>query len=249
MIDHSRFAEEVRLRYLMLLQALTGILATALDSQDPDRGIVRTAMIIDANRATAQFVERFSTDARSIVDTMIKMAIHDSGMVKSPKLTDYHMNELRENAEAVLDELVTNIQSVCDRNVATVVNELRQVKLQASLLQSTGMSKFGALMKSRMGRVGELKFTTPDVLGRKWRSSDYVVSMISKNLVQLYVESFLYCAAVDGDTKAKVVYSDAGHANNGMVFNITGSEGASFDNIRDTIWHPNSTAGVERVHA
>lgn len=248
MIDHALFAQEVRLRYLLLLQALTGIIAKALDAQDINRGSVRTSLLFEATTACNGFLTRFEMDLAVTVQTMVKLAMHDSGMLKNDKLTQGHIDELNENASSVLAEMMLKARTITCGNIATVVNEMRQVKLTASLLQSTGMTQFGALMKSRMGRVGDIRFTSPDSMGRKWRSSDMMVSMISKDLVQLYIESFLYCAALDGDKQARVVYSNRSHINHGVVFNIIGQEGKTFDNIKDLIWHPNSTAGVERVH-
>lgn len=251
MIPHfiAGFVQETRMRYVMLLQSLTGILATALDAINPDSNSVRLVLTNQSFAASSFFLARAGQDMHKAVEAILTAAILDTGMRDSPKMTAEHIRELRDNADLVLEELNMRLRAITIGNTGVVVNELRRVKLTTSLLQSSGMSRFGALMKARMNRVGDLKFVTPDSVGRKWRSSDYIAAMLSKELQQLYVESFLYCAVLDGDQRASVVYSDSNHVNHGLVFAITGDEGPTFDTIKDTIWHPNSTAGVERVHS
>lgn len=249
MFDFHNFAQEVRLRYIMLLQTFTGILATALDDANPDSNSTRSSMIVNAGAASSFFLSRLDQDLHTVIETILSAAVTDAEMMASPKLTPEHVAELHANANSVCEEMMIRMRAITNGNVGAIVSELRRVKLTTSLLQSSGVSRFGALMKARMNRVSDIKFVTHDSMGRKLRSAEYVAGMISKELMQLYVESFLYCAALDGDTVARVVYPDPTHINNGLVFLIAGEEGRTFDTIKDVIWHPNSTAGVQRVHS
>ena len=244
----ASFAQDSRLQYVMLLQSLTGVLATALDGQNPDSGMTRSTMAVHAGETSSLYLSRAEYDLHITVAAVIAGAIADAGMKNSTKITPEHLAVMLDNADQVVEYLATRLRAIAVGNIAVIINELRRLRLTTSLLQISGTSRFGALMQARMGRIGELRFITPDSLGRKWRSTDFVASMISKDLMQLYVESFLYCAALDGDTHAMVIYPDHDHEDNGMIFTIAGDEENTFDNIKDNIWHPHSTAEVQRVH-
>lgn len=249
-LAHLTAARNAAKSHAMLLQAFVGMLALALESKDPVGAVSRKAMVRQAGAAGSHFVSQFEADMTTAVNAIVSMALHDSGAFASDEMHKQRMTDLKDYANSVLAELVASMQVVVNGNVATVMSELRKIRLNASMLQiSRGMTHAGAIMKSRTGRLEEMNFTTPDSAGRKWRSGDYVTSMVSKALLQLYVEAFVYCCAVQGDTTAKVIYPTPGHENDGLVFTILGDDAGCFDNIKDAIWHPNSTAGVQRVHS
>lgn len=248
-IGHVNAAAGAAKSHAMLCKAFVGMLALALESKDQVGAVSRATMINQASAAGAHFVSQFEADMRVLVNSFTSMAVHDSGAYAAEAMTDERMKEVRDFAAGVHAELSAGIQAVVKGNLATLLAELRQIRLGASVLQaSTGISHFGAMLKTRAGRLEELKFTTQDAAGRKWKSGDFVKAMVSKALLQLYVEVFVFCAAVQGDTSARVVYPDPQHAGHGQVFQFAGTGPDSFIAIKDAIWHPNSTAGVERVH-
>jgi hypothetical protein len=248
-LAHLNAGKTAARSHAMLLQAFTGMLALALESKDLAGAASRSTMTKQAAAAGAHYVKQFDADMRAFINSTVSAAVHDSHAHLSDAMTQERMDQVREYADTVHAELVTGMQAVVEGNIATLLRELRQIRLTASMLEtSRGMTAFGAVMKARMGRLEELRFTTADVAGRKWRSVEYVQAMVSKALLQLYVEVFLFCAAVQGDTTARVVYQDPTHEGDGRIFTIAGDGPDSFITIKDAIWHPNSTAGVERVH-
>lgn len=249
-LGHLFAARNARISHEMLLKGFMGTLALALESKDPIGSAARNTMVRQAAAAGTHFVSQFDFDMQTAVSAVLAMALHDSGAYASDKMTQERMDDMRDYAKSVQVELSASMQTIVNGNVASLMNELRQIRLAASMLQvSRGMTSFGAVLKARMGRLEALKFTTMDSAGRKWRSGDYLSAMVSKALLQLYVESFIYCAAVLGDTTAKVIYADPDHEGHGRVFAIVGDGPDSFETIKDVIWHPNSTAGVQRVHS
>lgn len=235
--------------HTMLLKSFLGMLALALESKDPMGNKARTVMLRQATTAGAHFVKQFSADIEAATGVIVSLAVHDSGAYASPAMTQERMDDLKDHARTVHLDLVENMQAVVNGNVGTLLTELRKIRLSASMLQiSRGMTPAGAMMKSRMGRLEELTFTTPDSAGRKWQCGAYVGAMVSKALLQLYVDCFVYCAAVQGDKEIRVVYPDPNHAGHGGVLTIVGDGEDCYETNKDAIWHPNSTAGVQRVH-
>jgi hypothetical protein len=239
--DHIRAGKVAHAQYSMLLQAFRGMLALAIVPVSRLRPEARVKLVAQASAAGHHFVGQFTRDFAAQVNATVANAIHDSGAYAHPELTEERMAGLKEHAASLVEELTNLVNSTVARNIGTVIHEQRQALLAASFM-STGMG-------ARMNRVEKMNFTARDVAGRAWRAPDLVASAVSKAILQLYVEVYLYGAALQGDREAQVVCPDPAHKHSGLVFSIVGSGENCFDTIRDAIWHPNSTAGVQRVHS
>lgn len=248
-IGHITAARAAVLGHTMLLKSFTGMLALALESKNPG-ATPRIVMLKQATAAGAHFVDRFDSDMEATSSAIVSAAVHDSGAYASPAMNQQRLNDLMDHGRTVYLDLVASMQTVVNGNIGALLTELRKVRLSASMLQvSRGMTQAGAMMKSRMGRLEEMNFTTPDAAGRKWQSGTYVSSMISKALLQLYTDCFTFCAAVLGDKQIRVIYPDPNHAGHGGLLTILGDGENCYETNKDAIWHPNSTAGVQRVHS
>jgi hypothetical protein len=235
--------------HAMLLKSFVGMLALALESKDPLGATARMVMLKQASAASAHFIGRFDADMEAAVNAIVNAAVHDSGAYASPAMNRQRMNDVLDHGRAVYLDLVASMQAVVNGNVGQLLTELRKIRLSASMLQvSRGMTPVGAMMKTRMGRLEEMNFTTPDAAGRKWQSGTFVQALVSKALLQLYTDCFVFCAAVQGDKEIRVIYADSNHAGHGGVLTILGDGEDCYETNKDAIWHPNSTAGVQRVH-
>lgn len=234
-----------RNKYVALLHGLTGVFARTLDAKDPTAPAARADMVVQAQSLGYRFVLQFSIDAREALDDAVSRAIRDSGFEVSAEM----VAEMDEYAASVADELTMKMYGVVAANVSTITREQRAIALQTSLLTTRGMTRFGALIQTRLGRVAELDYRIADRAGRKWASRDYVTNMVRHALLQAYVEAYVYILGKNGADTAMVVYDDPEHDRHGMVFSITGQteEFPSYESIKDKIWHPNSTASVTRT--
>lgn len=246
MKPHSQaLMREFAQRYATFIQSLTGIFALALDANDVSGARALALMTADATSASNVFLEHAIDTIRRHGDDAVVSAAQDTG------LYDQGVNmvaalQLQAHIDNIVQELTMKIRAMLATSVAALIGELRKIKLSASL----GASTASTIPKVKPNRVTELKFMIPDGAGRKWKAADFFATTVSKAILQLYVESFIFCLAEQGETHAKVVYPNPQHANHGLVFSIAddGTE-FTFEKIRDAIWHPNSSAEVERVHS
>lgn len=107
------------------------------------------------------------------------------------------------------------------------------------------------MLKDASGGVGRLlqrklekpDFKAVDASGRTWNAKALMGTMVRDYGYQTAIEQQL--AGMAGDL-AVVTYTDPAHANNGLVFSISGKTAGypTFGQIRPTIFHPNATAQV-----
>jgi hypothetical protein len=124
-------------------------------------------------------------------------------------------------AQSALDEI--NIASVRDRLL--VQKAFRRHYLEEQLTRGNN----GGAQR----RINSLQMKVLDAAGRRWDSALWVRSIVRHHLVTTQVETALFCWVKNGLDRAVAVWGDD-------------HEGASYLEIKDQIFHPNSTASVVR---
>lgn len=230
-------------QYRLLLEAISGRFARALDSHDPTTPKARSDFHVGITQDVHTFLASVMGALNAHLEAMKNTAVAASGAsLSTPDATmlSAHIAEIQ-------DELQEILWSVMTRDQATTERELRKVALQVELLQAgTGISKVGALIRVKFGKVRKLRFVQEDRIGRKRASDEYVRSLVRQTLLTAYIESYLFALAKSGQDLVRVVYADG---RDPWIMSIAGlTEGyPAYDDVRDEVFHPNSLASVERI--
>lgn len=232
----NQFAEQ----YRGLLTTIAGHFARALDSHDPTTPKARSDFRTNLARASEIFMSGIATQLQAQTYEVRNGALDAQGVV----LSDPDFASLNEYLNETVEDLCGALWACIYRDDLTAERELRKVALNVDLLQSTtGMSRIGAIIKTKFGRVSGMSFVQVDRLGRKRVSESYVRSLVRRHLVLTDVETRLFAMAKQGNDLAQVLHQDGTQAE---VFSITGAsrDCPSYEEIRDTVFHPNATATV-----
>lgn len=231
--------------YQLMLDAMSGHLARALDSSDPTTPQMKTRLHFE-NMSSINMLTNSTLAAFGILESVTRDFMMAGVSDAKASLNDSSLQMLTEHVGEMLENVRTGMHACALRDAATVEHELRKVALQVELLQTaTGINKVGALIKVKFGKLRGLDLVQKDRVGRKRKSADFVRSMVRWHLLSAYVEAFLFGVAKSGEDLVQVVYAGD---RRGRVFSITGGtpEYPSYADIVDE-FHPNSTASVERV--
>lgn len=232
----NQFAEQ----YRGLLTTIAGHFARVLDSHDPTTPKARSDFRTNLARASEVFMSGIATQLEAHTYEVRNSALDAQESV----LSDPDFASLNEYLSETVEALCGALWACIYRDDLTAERELRKVALNVDLLQSTtGMSRIGALIKTKFGRVSGMPFVQMDRLGRKRASESFVRSLVRHHLVLTDVETRLFAMAKQGSDLAQVMRQDGTKAE---IFSITGVSRnyPSYEEIRDTVFHPNATATV-----
>lgn len=158
-------------------------------------------------------------------------------------------NEIESAAHEALNVVLNtlNVASAVDAN--TLRKSMADLSMRVSTIMNTGTVSYPiALARARADMPMNVAFVQLDRSGKRWDSMRYVHATLRGFLLKLYTDSFVRALSVDGTDEAKVIHPDEKHENNGLVFSISGQSVSlpSYYSIRETVFHPNSRAMVER---
>ena len=228
-------------QYRTLLTAIVGHFAKALDSTDPTSPKVRTQFRRSLEQLSRAFlagmVEQVKAHTRELRDDALKTA--------SRPLSDPELRDLDEHLQDALDDLQDALRACLARDCRAAEHELRKFAHMVNLTQSSsGMSRIGAIIKVKYGRVSDFSFSQADRIGRKRVSDAFVRALIRHHLVITCVETQMFAIAKLGFDLARV-----GDTN--LIISITGTTPGyeSYDDVRDDLFHPNSSATVVRPYS
>lgn len=229
-------------QYLTMLSAIQGVFANALDSHDPTtpkaRTELRTELVHCVNAAAIGIFDSIQRDVLQASD----MAIQEIGTRMGVVMSEDGKSSLMDHIGEIADSTCFSVALCAKRDAETASATLRKVSMEVELMRLSGKSKVGALIQSKFGAVRNLSFFQPDRLGRKSSSADFVARLIQHSVVLAGVESKLFYLSKLGRDLAVTTGSDKP-----MVFSITGSTPGypSYEEIRDSLFHPNSNLSVE----
>lgn len=227
-------------QYRNVLATLSGHFAIVLDQPDPTVFRARHRLRRDMSMASNTFVTGFMTQIKSFTVTIKEGALAEFSHV----LSEPDLQLLNQHVEESLDDLWVAMNALMNRDNQTVERELRRFALKVDLLQSaTGISRIGALIKTKLGAVDGIRHTQPDRLGRKRASDSYVRAMVRQHMLLTDIETRLFMIAKTGGDLAVVMRDEVPDE----VFSITGNTAGfrTYDELRDEVFHPNSGATVK----
>lgn len=224
-------------QYRTLLAAITGLFARVLDSADPTSPKARSEFKRSLDRLARNFLAGFSDQIEVHTVDVRDAALKTVGRpLRGPEL-----RSLNEHLQSAQDDLKASLWACLTRDCRIVERELRNFAHSVDLIQSAGgVSRVGAIIRSKFGRVSRLSFNQVDRLGRKRASDAFVGTMIRHHLVLARVESQMFSIAKAGIDLVQVQGADD------RVVSITGTTPGyeSYDEVRDILFHPNSSATV-----
>lgn len=163
-------------------------------------------------------------------------------------------DELEEAAEAhgaeIAAELENSLRVQIERDLASLLRELRHISLRASLTsRARGVSRQQALLSLRQNGAGErLAFTVRDRAGKSWSSEKLVRTLWRQSLVMAWNETALLTMTERGIEKAEIQHPDEDHAENGTEISLVENPAMlSWDQVREDVFHPNTMAWLSPV--
>lgn len=245
MLDHVKLDAASNLissNYKLMLDAMSGSFAQVLDSPDPTSQSAKTRLRLALSINLLSFIREAQSESGSLFHFTREFML--DGIADAGGDTGAPVNpSLAQHIADMLESLQGTLQLWASRDSQTVERELRKVALQVDLLQGSGSSRVGALIKAKFGKVRNLNLVQVDSIGRKRVSSEFVRSLIRWHLVTTYVDSFLFTHVKNGHDLAKVVYKNGSSEE---VFSITGETPGyvTYAEI-ERAFHPNTTASLE----
>ena len=128
---------------------------------------------------------------------------------------------------------------------------LQNVAQIVSLARAATLNGFSG-MSGGMGELVNKRFTSPELTARVGQKSYQAANHIYTNARHFaYIEALkskIVEISISSDL-ARILYPNPEHANNGLVFSISGNTAGypSMDSISGSVFHYNSTAWVENV--
>lgn len=238
----------------MLLQSIDAAAKRAGRSH----GLVQVAMsgalarVLDQPNPTTPYAQ---SDLRNALS---QIAFDGHSMILAPVFEEERtlIEEAYFNAGAPFEPLAASDGDALSENVMLVLgNDMHMVErtwkrfaLNVSLATAIGQSQTKAIIQNKYGQLSSIKFTRPDRAGKQWASGVYSQNLVRGYLLSAYVVSYLHGLTLIGRDVAVVDGLEEGHRHQGLRFSITGQTPglATFETIRDEVFHPNSNALVSQ---
>jgi uncharacterized coiled-coil protein SlyX len=229
----NRFVQQQKLYQA----ALAGFLAQCFARHDARFGSAR------------QYLEHSSGKAFQTLDNELVVGLHEQGAAAAQrgittanrKLTKANHATLQDLALETISETIADIRNVLLRDRNTVRRLWQRFAVELTLTAP----KHGDLAAIVVGqqKMDQLQFRQPDRAGKMWDSGVYVRALYRQLLLSLEVESCLFVLVKAGKDLAVASWDDDRHE---VVFSISGKNTAhpSYLEIKDGLFHPNSTATV-----
>jgi hypothetical protein len=227
-MDYSGFASRVVAEYHLFQMAITG----------------RFSIVAASSDMTPKGVKQFQVDGYGLGRTFVSTV---------ERTVDEYVTELLNGAsegltKAVLerrDGLIKKFRKVVISNIETTASKLRLNALGVSGEIDAGVSGAISTIAQKYNQV--IHFKTEDSASRSWESDHLIYTFARDFGYQTYIDSILATITEAGNDLAQVMYADAEHRNNGMVFSITGKSAdyPSLEEIRKSVFHPNAIAMVK----
>jgi hypothetical protein len=155
------------------------------------------------------------------------------------------VSELPQNFEAFLEQsesfLATELATQLTRDAESLVRRYREFAVEADVAARTrGVNMRAAVAAVGMSASDRLKFQFRDRGGRLYASQKFIRTIWRQTLVAVGAEFYLLEAADRGATKIEIVHPDPHSAWHGYEIDLTDT--ASFLDIRDEAFHPQSNA-------
>lgn len=238
--DHAEFAA---LDHRQFLIGMVGTLASIFERPNARTPQARA----DLTKALSQQLQSRYRNASVMIEALTKQAIAAGvAQVGVESLESEAKAELEQLVGEATSQLLDELLSIMAKDSVTVRRAWRLFATEATFM-APGLGS-GANHWARIGKIGDLKFRQMDRAGRQWESAIMVRTMVRHHLLRTQVEAALYTMQLLGLDLARAVWGE-NDVRADVLFSISGTnvdeDIESYIGIRDTIFHPNSTARVE----
>jgi hypothetical protein len=220
--------------YLNMLNEFKLALAITLDQKQKitpkvSRQLTQ-ALLSVKKRRIGELVEAVANNSRAISFTGIALTTSDP-------LDRIEIESVLEHSDECAESLIEALVLCINRDIATCSKVVQRVALK-EMLSGKG--------DIQPGLVSEVQFEQLDVLGRRWMSIDFIRRVIAQTFKLILIDSAVLSAKLQGQARLVVYSAQAESSNEGLVFSVSGNElgRPSYMDIRDSVFHPNSTALV-----
>ena len=161
-------------------------------------------------------------------------------------LDETQIEEIQALVGESADEVLKEFAAISSRDANRVRAAWRKFALDSYLLQP----RYGVTsnLHARQGKIGELKFKQTDSAGHSWNSALMIQTIVRLHLLRTEVEVALYVLSRAGADTITVSWPTV-DGKQDLQFSMSGANPKipSYIDIRESIFHPNSTARI--VHA
>lgn len=192
---------------------------------------------------TSRVIADLNHDAHQLASTFYALATRE--------IDDYMREQALDRSESLHDALVVRAKEVKAQIRRMLAENVQQVMKMAR----TGMSDYTAILKNAHGAVGlmvqrkagEIEFKATDTSGRRWPAHKLLWVIVRDYGFQSALDSQLDEMRSRGIKLAAAIHlDDSGDVIDRVVFAIADDVPGypSIDEVRDTVFHTNSTAQV-----
>jgi len=185
-------------------------------------------------------------DTQALTSASILSLINSSVRRTTPSRSTWP-TDLKQGVEIVIAEAVDKIVRQKNFDLRAIVENYRVVVIRASMFARVkGWSREYAFQRAKEQNKLPATQRTMDRSGRRWGSEKYIVTVLRHALLTIYNEVTIFDLVERGETTGRVVHENEDHSNHNLVFSFAPEEGMqSYDEIRDSVFHPNSRALVD----
>jgi hypothetical protein len=197
------------------------------------------------NRLSAQS-HYFETYIKAYTSIAREAGINKAISLGAKPLDTGVMNELQALVAEAQTELVGEIALMMTKDTLSIKKAWRSFAIDSKFMARvpTGYEPILA----RAGKIEGLRFRQFDKMGRQWDSARAAITAIRLHLLRVEVESCLYTLKLSGFDVVTASWADGRQS---IDFSISGSSEyvGSYMEIRDALFHPNSTAEISNATA
>lgn len=228
-------------RHLRLVTAFQGAYAETIAA--PDRLSERAAGFL-----AARLFDLASLHNEDEAETLGADIAQSAGNARRDARAHLGITTADERADALDNDILalrehvgTELQLQIRRDIEQVMRKHREFRLKVSLQRhATGMDERAAEMAVLYADRWK-RLTFADRAGRRWPSQRFVRTAWRQALVDAYLGAYLRAAAEHGEDHVLVFHPDRNHAHAFARIPLDDG-GARLDEIRETVFHPNSEA-------
>lgn len=236
-LDLDRWAEGLATEYRGYLIAITGALAATFERPDARSGRARSDLTTTVKDELQNHYSHMSGYVQNAVIAAIDAAL-TSRREKGEDLTAEQVDELYSLAGEAATDVIDDLLAAMTRDAVVIRRAWRQFAMDSFLVESPRMGPKQAMLKTRQGKIAALQFRQPDGAGRFFPSALWARIQLRWLLVRTQAETALYVMKMNGVDQATATWADGRE-------NVTFSISQEYLELRDGLFHPNSTARIE----
>ena len=239
--EKAQFASQ---RYGYFLSSLQALYTVSISNPEFGSAAERNALVREANKLGADFIEREIGFIEDDVDAVFRVA-HQTTIDELRSSDTQNVPELAsEQLGLTVNYLYDEVRAQVSRDIALLKNRLQIASLEISVSARTKLfSLRQAQMQYRVMQVSAIRFLFRDRAGRNWNSEKFYRQLWRHTLLSAYNETVLIVLADHGVHLAEISHPDPKADVAGMAISLTpGSQYPIYSEIRDTVFHPNANA-------